>query len=507
LTTIEKIDRIKEKLVAAKRSLKSLPLLGEFEGLRRDADKGDASAFARAQRLLPRVLDELESALPAEVMEATDEMYLEKMAALREDQSRIAQLEDAGARPDLHHRGSSCEVAHPKQEHEAWRRVQADALKAKVKKDQFTHIVFANEAYMSQGAIEHVVAGIQAKDPAKKEAVLAKLTPATLMQSCNEQLADFFKDMKSSEQEIAAEKDPTHKRRATGEAFVHASKYLVRLLDAAQLLTEKFAAFRPPVQLQFELTKRAGAASPRELMTKVEAVLLALRKSSVVPADAKGEVGVDEVRTLFQVDEIGAFRKLITAFGAELNQQVRNAAQFKAELAVDAETERQYFGVPAVPSDLQPLLDDARKLVDASLGDGPIQAAIAEGESEDELAAQLLATLGNTATAPRHLATQIEDAVVRIEHVLGKLAKSGVKDVLKRAAAVPAAVRQQIQALRAYDASGLHDAHRGDIDKAVTGLRDKLAAAERTRVGLEADIKAAILSLSRRLAELKRRLG
>jgi hypothetical protein len=40
----------------------------------------------------------------------------------------------------------------------------------------------------------------------------------------------------------------------------------------------------------------------------------------------------------------------------------------------------------------------------------------------------------------------------------------------------------------------------------VTGLQDKLAAAERTRVALEADIKAAILSLSRRLAELKRRL-
>jgi hypothetical protein len=37
--------------------------------------------------------------------------------------------------------------------------------------------------------------------------------------------------------------------------------------------------------------------------------------------------------------------------------------------------------------------------------------------------------------------------------VLGKLAKSGVKDVLKRAAAVPAAVTQQIQALTAYDTS------------------------------------------------------
>ena len=185
--------------------------------------------------------------MPAEVMEATDEMYLEKMAVLREDQSRIALLDDASARAEVHHKEGPCEAVHPKQDHEAWRQAQAETLKAKVKKDQFTNIVFANEAYMSQGAIEHVVAGIQAKDPVKKEAALAKLTPATLMQSCNEQLADFFKDMKSSEQEIAAEKDATLKRRATGEAFVHASKYLVRLLDAAQILTEKFAAFSPPV--------------------------------------------------------------------------------------------------------------------------------------------------------------------------------------------------------------------------------------------------------------------
>ena len=168
---------------------------------------------------------------------------------------------------------------------------------------------------MSQGAIEHVVAGIQAKDPAKKEAVLAKLTPATLMQSCNEQLADFFKDMKASEQEIAAEQDAVKQRRATGEAFVHASKYLVRLLDAAQILSDKFAQFEPPVPLEFALLKAAKVKTPKELMAKVEAVLLALRKSSTVPADAKGEVGVDEVRTVFGVDDIGAFRKLISDFG------------------------------------------------------------------------------------------------------------------------------------------------------------------------------------------------
>jgi hypothetical protein len=189
-------------------------------------------------------------------------------------------------------------------------------------------------------------------------------------------------------------------------------------LDAAQLLTEKFAAFSPPVVLRFGLTEVAGAASPKELMSKVEGVLLALRKSSTGPGPCEGRGGRRRGQDLVQGPTTSArSATLITAFGSELNQQVRNAAQFKAELAVDAATERQYFGVPEVPSDLKPILDKAQALIDASLGDGPIHAAIAEAEAESELAGQVLAAVGNQPSVPRHLATQIEDAVIRTEQV------------------------------------------------------------------------------------------
>ena len=201
LTAFEKVDKIKAKLQAGKKPLP--PLMTQFDALRNKGDKGDQASLAQAQELLPRVLDELEKDLPAEVMDATDEMYLEKMGALREDQSKIVALDNGAAPPGEHHEGS-CDEAHKGQDHEDWRKAEAERMKAKVKKDQFTNIVFANEAYMSQGAIEHVVAGIQAKDPQKKEEVLAKLTPATLMQSCNEQLADFFKDMKAAAEKIEA---------------------------------------------------------------------------------------------------------------------------------------------------------------------------------------------------------------------------------------------------------------------------------------------------------------
>jgi hypothetical protein len=62
---------------------------------------------------------------------------------------------------------------------------------------------------------------------------------------------------------------------------------------------------------------------------------------------------------------------------------------------------------------------------------------------------------------------------------------------------------ERIKALKAHaaDAKGLHEAHRGDINKAVAGLQEKVRAAERAQADLEGEIKASILSVSRRLAE------
>ncbi len=498
MTAFEKVDRIKASLASDPAALDKVPLLKQLDALR---DKGGLAALQQAQRLLPQVLDELEAQLPAQVMETTDAMYLEKMATLREEQTRITRLDDAAAEPNAQHDGG-CDSVHKGQDHDSWRKAEAERLKAKVKKDQFTNIVFANEAYMSQGAIEHVVAGIQAKDAAKKAAALAGLTPATLMQSCNEQLADFFKDMKASEAEIGAMSDATEQRRATGEAFVHASKYLVRLLDAAQLLADKFAKFDPPVKLEFALLKAARVKAPKELMAKVEAVLLALRKSSTVPAGAKGEVGVDEARALFGVTDIGAFRKLIADFGAELNQKVRANPDFKAELAVDLATERQSFGVPEMPQALKSLLDTARALLEP-IGDGAIQAALGEAEGEAEAAQELLDEVGKATKAPQHLAPQIEDAIERAQAVLSTLPRLDVKGVLKRAAVVVQQAPACIDALGDVDGSELHEAYQGDIAKALPALRVQYDRAQEIQAELQGDLKATVLQLNAKLGGLK----
>ncbi len=503
MTAFEKVDRIKKKLLSGANALPALPLLDEFDGLR---ETGGIENLSKAQKLLPQVLDELETKMPAEVMEATDEVYLEKMAKLRQDQTKIAQLNNAGAEIGDHHDGGCADV-HKNEDHEVWRAAEAQRLKAEVKKAQFTNIVFANEAYMSQGAIEHVVAGIQAKDAAKKDEVMAKLTPATLMQSCNEQLADFFKDMKAVEQGIRDEKDEDKKRRETGEAFVHASKYLVRLLDAAQLLTDKFNLFVPPVPLAFTLLNVTKAATPKALMGKVEAVLLALRKSSTVPAEAKGEVGFDEARSLFDVDDISAFRQLITEFGAELNQQVRNSPEFKAELAVDQQTERQFFGVPAMSAELKAVLDGVPAMLNAGFGEGAVLAAMGEAEGELEIAQELLAELGATRPVPAHIASQLQDVVVRAEPVLAAFSKLDIKSVLARGARLAQQIQAKIKALEEIDGEDLHDAHLGDIERALASLSEKSASVEQLITELKDDLKTIILNLSTQLAAVKKQLA
>lgn len=498
-TASEKIDRIKAQLL---KDGKPLPAsLNAFDGLR---EKGGLEAATQAQVLLPKVLDDLEAQHPAEVMEATDEVYLGKMAALRQDQTKIAQLDDPAADPEQHHEGK-CDKVHAGVDHEVWRASEADRLKAQVKKAQFTNIVFANEAYMSQGAIEHVVAGIQAKDPARKEAVLAKLTPATLVQSCNEQLADFFKDMKAVEAAIAAEQDAGKKRRETGAAFVHASKYLVRLLDAADILAAKFAQADPPAALEFSLLKVAKVKSARELQVKVEAVLLALRKSSTVPADAKGEVGFDEARALFGVDDIVAFRKLITGFGVELNQQARRNTEFKAELAVDQQAERQYFGVPPVPDDLKALLDGAAAALDDSFGEGIVLGALAEAEGEIDAAAELLEEAGSDGKLPAHLVEQLKDAAIRAEHALGAFTRIKPTAVLADGAHRVQDLQSRIGALEGYDDEDLHDAHVGDIARMVERLRAEVSATRDRIAELGDSMKEIIPELSAQLAKLKKR--
>ena len=138
-------------------------------------------------------------------MEATDDMYLDQMAEVPRRTRKSSRRWPTGP--------------------------EKESLKVQIKKDIFTNIFFANEAYTSEGAITHVVAGSQAG--LTTEQLAEKLKPTETVQSANEQLADLLKDMEHYEdEEHEAREHGGDPAAVAGQAFVHASKYLERLLDA-----------------------------------------------------------------------------------------------------------------------------------------------------------------------------------------------------------------------------------------------------------------------------------
>ncbi|MFN0182508.1 MAG: hypothetical protein ACKVQR_01700, partial [Aquabacterium sp.] len=299
------------------------------------------------QREMPVLLDLMEQCFPDEVMEVTDEQYAQRMGQMRQRQMDLKKLEQL--QKDHTSEGPDCATVHPGKTHDEWLKELPggiDALKSRIKQDQFTNIVFANEAYMSEGAITHVVTGIQARTDEEKAEVLRKITPAELLQSTNEQVADFFKDMKHMLHEEHAAKSAAEKLQVTGEAYVHASKYLSRMLDGAAMLQEKYkdkpdllkTLSDPPYTLC-----ATAALGPRDLQKQVDGWLVKLRKSATVPGDAKALLAIEEVKTRFNVDSIKGLQTAISNFCIEFNQRVRMLQDFRDSQDQAENAFQQYF--------------------------------------------------------------------------------------------------------------------------------------------------------------------
>ena len=348
-TSLEKVAKIRQKVdlnkklpdeLADKHRVKLQEAVQQLDGLK---GKGDQGSLKSAQRLVPKILDLFEETFAAETMDVTDSMYLDKMGSLRQDQQSIREQQEkvSGLETALNaHPGQKCkELGHEPCD---WQKnldgVQAklNALEVKVKKDMFTNIIFANEAIMSQGALIHVVQALQAKDIAEKKKKLEKLTAEDLMQSVNEQVADLFKEMKhydgvveEAEETAPQGEKQSARNRANGEGYVHASKYFSRLLDAAISLKLKFPN-EQSVQAPYEAVKCKGDLALEPLKKQIDGVLLKLRKSAVIPAGVKGEVGALEMQEVFpQVKDIPSFRTMISEFAIELNKRIRLLPQFK----------------------------------------------------------------------------------------------------------------------------------------------------------------------------------
>lgn len=273
----EVLERVRDALKV------KLAKAGSFAKLD-EKTKGDFKQLSKRQAEIEfgmkKVLAELEHENEAAFLEMNNELYLQQMAEVRQVQERMRAEEATG----------NVE--------------KAEALKAQAKKLMGTAIFFANEAYHSEGAVQHIVAGVQGSDEQKEEA-LAKLDPSTLLQSFNEQLGDFFKDLGH------------YSDKADGEIFYRSSKYLVRLLGAVDLVESKLRGLKPPVELDLKW----GNAKARG--DAVNAVLYPLRKAADLDPETRQTAAVAEVQRIFGVRTAAGLKQSIRKLSTELNREVR----------------------------------------------------------------------------------------------------------------------------------------------------------------------------------------
>jgi hypothetical protein len=220
-------------------------------------------------------------------------------------------------------------------------------------------VFFANEAYHSEGPFKHIVEATQGAEsdveaefdkkagegpkfkslpPTKqKEMVAAEqkkrrdaLSLHQCLQSFNEQLGDFLKDLEHYQQE-----------EFPGMGFYRSSKYLVRLFDAAALLIAK----APNLQVDLDM----------EQAKNINAGILAARKGALEFKDGpdgkplegqalQAEIeafATEEIKKMFGVStlkDLGVkFKKVGTAVNAQLRKMVAD------EMKASKEEEKAYF--------------------------------------------------------------------------------------------------------------------------------------------------------------------
>lgn len=233
------------------------------------------------------------------VLKKSNELYLDRMAKVRQIQETIRKLGT----------GEPTKV---------------EALKAQIQQILGEACFYAAEAYHSEGAVKHIVAGIQgSKNPAEKTAIMNSLKPEHFLQSFNEQLGDFLKDL-------------SHYANAPdGKIFYRSSKYLYRLfLAVAELRHYKLKQLK-------SLTIESKSAN--QIADDINSKLVAIRKGNIQfdSEDVKNMAAVEAMNEILQVTTASGLKTKILAMAQEFNVNVRS--QITELSAPGRNTSKDYF--------------------------------------------------------------------------------------------------------------------------------------------------------------------
>lgn len=341
-----------------------------------------SGAFDRAE-----ALQELEDTLAEEdadsTLEASNELYLEGMDEVRrlekEAQALLEEAEQKAEEAKTAQPVEGIDIKGMLESRAVIARQQAEAKLEVARTKAAEAIFFAAEAYHTQGAVEHIVAGIQgakltpqeeqqAKDDAKKEGLtteediskfvakrrdkkkddaLSGVDAWSVLQSFNENVGDFMKDMEhygKPKARVVDDEDLVN----LGKAFVKGSKYLERMFDCIELLKKKMGNEKA---LPFE-TALGGAA---DMQKKIANGVLMVRKGAQVPVDEQGEplppdqaeaegyrYAEDQLEEIFGARGIESLETTVMRISREVNSWVRREIQ-KQEIQAGLGEEAMYF--------------------------------------------------------------------------------------------------------------------------------------------------------------------
>jgi hypothetical protein len=194
----------------------------------------------------------------------------------------------------------------------------------------FQHVVWAGQAVETDTRAEYIEAGGNDWPPppakpneaqqklvdAKRKERREKLTREESLQSFNEQLGDFLKDL-----EHYGDADP-------GVAIIQSSKYLDRLVDALRLMHDK-GLFEADQGLKTRIEDQLA------LQSRLSGELIAARKGNLWMVPEKGDAPVDQVEQRrayackFMADlgiaSVAALGKTYVKLGVEVNGVARKA--------------------------------------------------------------------------------------------------------------------------------------------------------------------------------------
>ncbi len=336
-----------KRMVAARRQFetadalyfKKLTTTLDHAGIKYNLDIADSP---EGQKKLVEMVEELEKN-PDKLMAATNAAYVKAMHEVRDIEAELAEidkeLEEYQGKTDP----LTLERSTVLQQKRA-------AIMARLETLQADAVFFAAEAYHSKGPFQHIVQASQksaqeAKAMGKPEEFpalvaekLNKLPITSFMQSFNEQLGDFLKDLKHYD-----EKSPF-----PGLGLYRSSKYLERLCEAMDWIGRKLD----------------GDKALADAATEYREILLSGKTPAVVKGELKGLVdlrggkielngaedpqqemeawALTEVHKIFgrSVSTLNELGTLVKGLGKQVNVILRKADVAQKMLA---ESEKAYF--------------------------------------------------------------------------------------------------------------------------------------------------------------------